>query len=59
MKPVSVTYNPGKWMNDQLCDRFDSIQEAEDWIATREKVDPDGVHAGFYSINAPEKMVNP
>jgi hypothetical protein len=39
--------------------RFNTVKEAEDWIAEREKIDPDKVHRGGYGINAPEKMVNP
>lgn len=59
MKPVSVTYNPGNLPRDRVCHKTDSIQGAEDWIADREKSDPEGVHAGLYTINAPEEMMNP
>ena len=37
--------------------RFDTIQEAEQWIAEREKIEPDFVHSGAYGIDAPEEML--
>ena len=59
MKPVSVTYGPANWSRELVCHRCDTIQEAEDWIDEWSEVDPTGVHAGHYSINAPEEMINP
>lgn len=60
MKPVSVTYNPDdKWSRDMVCHRCDTVQEAEDWIAEWCEVDPEGVEAGNYGINAPEELINP
>ena len=59
MKPVSVTYNPGDWPRDLVCHRCSTITEAEDWIAEWNEVDPKGVYAGNYTINAPEEMINP
>ena len=48
--PVNVIHEKtGKLMGE-----FDSIIEAEALIATIEKTDPEGVHAGHYGINATE-----
>jgi hypothetical protein len=38
--------------------RFDTIAEAENWIAEQEKIDPDKVHRGGFGIDAPEEMLN-
>jgi hypothetical protein len=40
--------------------RFRSVLEAEDYIARiLLPVDPDGVNAGAYGIDAPEEKINP
>jgi hypothetical protein len=59
-KPVAVTKAPkvhipgAKW---RVLRRFDTIKEAEDWIASlRSKRAVRDVEAGEYSIDAPEEM---
>jgi hypothetical protein len=57
-KPVAVTKAPkirgAKW---RVLRRFDTIKEAEDWIASlRSKRAMRDVEAGEYSIDAPEEM---
>lgn len=37
--------------------RFETVVEAEEYIAKRESVDPDGVAAGDYGIDAPEEKM--
>jgi hypothetical protein len=32
----------------------DSIRECENWIAEREKIEPEAVHAGVYGIDGTE-----
>jgi hypothetical protein len=59
MTQVSVDYYDGTTREVKILYRCNTIKEAEDWIAEREKVDPDNVHAGHYGINAPEEMTNP
>lgn len=48
--PVSVLTETA----EQVAGPFVSVQQAEDWIMEREKVEPDAIHAGKYGINAPE-----
>jgi hypothetical protein len=35
--------------------RFETPEQAEEWIATMQKIDPQGVHMGAYYIDAPEE----
>lgn len=35
-----------------------SVKQCEDWIAEREKTDPQGVHAGDYGIDADEEAMD-
>lgn len=53
-KRVSVAEYREGWPMELILKRFHTIKEAESYIATK----PD-CEGGFYTINAPESMVNP
>jgi len=57
--PVAVTEYREGWPEQCVHARFDTLAEAEAWIARRTEIDPEGVYAGVYGIEAPEEMVNP
>jgi len=54
-KPVCVGRNDGIIE----IKRFATLAEGEAEISRLESIDPDGIHAGEYYIDAPEEMVNP
>lgn len=63
LKPVAVTLEipgakPGE-IGQEVVARFDTIAEAEDYLATSAAIDPDRLEAGDYGIDAPEEMINP
>lgn len=40
----------------KVADNLPGWSAAEDWIAEREKIDPEGVHAGHYTVDgSPEE----
>ena len=45
--------------DSSLVQRFATVQDAEDYIAMLEPMDPEAVARGDYYIDAPEEMVNP
>lgn len=56
-KRVTVTLErPGERI--EVINRFWTVQEAEDFLATSATIDPDYLDAGYYGVNAPEEMVN-
>lgn len=55
-RKVAVTEYREGWLMQKVHARFSTIAEAEEWIAERERVDPDGVHSGAYGIDPPEDM---
>jgi hypothetical protein len=56
MKPVAVTHESDHYII--VVARFDTVLEAEQFIADREKLDPLGVYDGDYGVDAPEEMNN-
>lgn len=56
MNRVAVTHE--KDGEIRVLVRVPTIQAAENFIALQEAIDPAGVHAGDYGIDAPEEMVN-
>jgi hypothetical protein len=58
-KPVAVSHFVEGMTRQYILTRVNTIKEAEDWIAEREQIDPEGVHRGDYGIDAPEEMINP
>lgn len=58
MKPVAVTLETqGQDELEELA-RFNTIKEAEDFIAKDPSIDPVRREAGDYGIDAPEEMIN-
>lgn len=57
--PVAVTLEHPELGEIQLLDRFATIDEAEDYLATCAGIDPDWLERGLHGIDAPEEMVNP
>jgi len=49
----------GRTETTEVYGRFAMLAEAEAWIAEREKIDPDGVIAGDYYLDAPEYGPDP
>lgn len=57
-KRVTITLDlPGE--ESTHIEKFWTVREAEHYLATAATIDPDHLHAGHYSIDAPEEMVNP
>lgn len=59
-KPVSVDYHKPGMDKVEILGRFNSIKQAEKFIhTTLHRKDPQGVDAGYYGVNASERMLNP
>ena len=56
MKQVAVTHNENQSPVSVIA-WFDTVAEAEQFIASCEKLDPTGVYAGDYGIDAPEELI--
>lgn len=52
MKDVIVTYEHNNVM--RVVARFNTVLEAEKYLADLEKDDPTGIWLGYYGIDAPE-----
>lgn len=56
MNMVTVTHEKDGAV--RVLTRVPTVQAAERFIALQQTIDPDGVYAGEYGIDAPEEMVN-
>jgi hypothetical protein len=54
-KQVAVTLARPNAIRGRVLKRFNTIRQAEAYIAQRERIDPTGVHRGDYGIDASEK----
>lgn len=54
MKPVAVVDEATL----AVVRRFDTVEQAEDFIAELEKTEPEKVHGGGFGIDAPETLIN-
>lgn len=57
MKRVALIDEESK-PNPTIIELFDSIIEAEQWIANYENIDASKVHRGGFGIDAPEEFFN-
>jgi hypothetical protein len=53
--PVAVTLARPRDERARVLKRFRTIEQAERYIAQRERIDPTGVNRGDYSIDATER----
>lgn len=58
-KRVTVTLELPGSENVAIIGRFWTVQEAEEFLGNSPTVDPNYLVAGYYSIDAPEEMINP
>jgi hypothetical protein len=60
-KPVAVTYAPHGAKSQKVIARFNTVVEAESFIAdlADDEATKQSVERGDYGIDAPETMVNP
>lgn len=56
-RPVAVTLEKDGEVT--VIARFDTVEDAEDYLATSATIDLDLLDAGMYGVDAPETMVNP